>query len=337
MIIRRFLHIATALLGLPGFVQAAEPPLCEGKNMLADLALTAPQLSARLTTAEKTVPNGQAVLWRIADKTGKAAPSHLFGTIHLTDPRLHELPGAVSNAINQARLVALEVREAVNPKEYARAFYRNGKFTSMPLGQDMWDLIPDADEHFIRSAPQIPEERMFTLGSVQPWVTAFTLSYPMCEIERQKAGLPFLDRVIGQIALARGIPVVGLETVEEQMSLLAGQPLEDQARFLVAIAKYGKQIEDMMETSAQLYLERRIASLWLLTKQILPTDEPDPALVSYMEDVMLNKRNRLMAERALPLLSEGNAFIAVGTVHLPGEQGLVELFRKAGYEVTPVN
>jgi uncharacterized protein YbaP (TraB family) len=337
MMVHRILCITAAVLSLARLSLAAEPPLCSGKNMLAELATSAPRLSARLMTAEKIIPNGQAILWRITDKTGKAPPSHLFGTIHLTDPRVHALPDAVRDAIDKASRVALEAKEAVDPTELARAFLRNGRFTAMPLGQDMWDLIPDADESFIRSAPQIPEERMITLGSVQPWVTTFSLSYPMCEIARQKAGLPFLDRAIGQMALARGIPVVGLEKIEEQLAVLAGAPLEDQARLLVAVAKYGKHLEDMMETYEQLYLERRISSLWLLSMQGVPSDEIDPRIWAYMEDMMINKRNRLMLERSLPLLASGNTFIAVGAAHLPGDQGLVELIRKAGYEVTPVN
>lgn len=232
--LRLILIVTAALLGLAGSSQAGEPPLCKGKNILANLALSAPRLSARLDAAEKTVPNGQAILWRITDKTGKTAPSHLFGTIHLTDPRVHALPDEARNAIDKASTVALEVKEVVDPREHARAYYRNARFMAMPLGQDMWDLIPDEDESFIRAAPQIPEERMITIGAVQPWMTAFMLSYPMCELERQKADLPLLDRAIGQMALARGIPVVGLEKIEEQLAVLAGAPLEDQARFLVA-------------------------------------------------------------------------------------------------------
>jgi hypothetical protein len=44
-----------------------------------------------------------------------------------------------------------------------------------------------------------------------------------------------------------------------------------------------------------------------------------------------------MAARAEAILARGNAFIAVGALHLPGAEGLVELIRKAGYKVTPIN
>lgn len=332
------LSIATAVfLGLASLALAAEPPECAGKYMLAKLATTAPKLSAKLATAEKTIPNGEAILWRVTDKTGKVAPSHLYGTIHLTSADVHAFSPEALAAIESASVVALEAKEVVDPSEHMRAYYRNARFMVMPVGRELWDLIPDADESLIKSAPQIPPERQPTIGSLQPWVVTFTLAYPPCELARQQAGLPIVDRAIGQMALARQIPVVGLEKIEEQMAVLAGAPLETQARFLVAVAKYGEELTDFMESMKQLYLARKLSSLWLLSVQGLPSDDVDPELTAYLQDKLLNQRNQLMLERALPLIANGNAFIAVGGAHLPGDKGLVELFRKAGYEVTPVN
>lgn len=334
----RRISIATAaFLSFASLALANEPPECAGKDMLPGLAASAPKLYARLAVAEKTVPNGQAILWRITDKTGKVAPSHLFGTIHLTSADVHALPAAAVAAIESASVVALEAREVADPAEHMRAYFRNARFMTMPLGQELWDLIPDADEKFIKSAPQIPPERQPTIGTLQPWVVTFTISYPACEVARQAAGLPIVDRAIGQMALARQIPLVGLEKIEEQMAVLAGAPLDTQARLLVAVAKYGDQLTDFTESMKRLYLARKLSSLWLLSVQGLPTDDPDPAITAYLRDNLLNQRNQVMLERALPLLETGNAFIAVGSAHLPGDKGLVELFRKAGYEVTPVN
>ena len=36
----------------------------------------------------------------------------------------------------------------------------------------------------------------------------------------------------------------------------------------------------------------------------------------------------------LPIIDKGNAFIAVGALHLPGEQGLVSLLKSRGYTIT---
>jgi len=44
-----------------------------------------------------------------------------------------------------------------------------------------------------------------------------------------------------------------------------------------------------------------------------------------------------MAERMEPWLKQGGAFIAVGALHLPGEQGLIRLLRQRGYSVRVVD
>jgi hypothetical protein len=53
-------------------------------------------------------------------------------------------------------------------------------------------------------------------------------------------------------------------------------------------------------------------------------------------DRLLRQRNLLMLERMQLRLKEGNAFIAVGAMHLPGEEGLLQLLRRAGYRVTSI-
>ena len=49
---------------------------------------------------------------------------------------------------------------------------------------------------------------------------------------------------------------------------------------------------------------------------------------------MVVERNKTMIKSAKPIIDQGNAFIAVGALHLPGPDGLIELLRKAGYTVT---
>ena len=52
---------------------------------------------------------------------------------------------------------------------------------------------------------------------------------------------------------------------------------------------------------------------------------------------IVRDRNLVMAEGSKPHLEKGNAFIAVGALHLPGEEGLIELIRKQGYTVTRID
>ena len=48
-------------------------------------------------------------------------------------------------------------------------------------------------------------------------------------------------------------------------------------------------------------------------------------------------QEKFLAERLAPWLENGGAFVAVGALHLPGEDGLVELLQQQGYQVTPVH
>ncbi len=59
--------------------------------------------------------------------------------------------------------------------------------------------------------------------------------------------------------------------------------------------------------------------------------------VRNMNEELIAKRNANMIERTLPLIEKGGLFIAVGSLHLPGEKGLVERLRARGYKVTPAD
>ena len=54
------------------------------------------------------------------------------------------------------------------------------------------------------------------------------------------------------------------------------------------------------------------------------------------KDILMTKRNLRMSERALPLIEQGNSFIAIGAAHLVDDSGLVEQLRKQGYQVSPI-
>jgi hypothetical protein len=118
---------------------------------------------------------------------------------------------------------------------------------------------------------------------------------------------------------------------------MASLSLEDQAKYLVAVAKLGPAIPDHFETLMLLYQRREIAAYlpFMLAKESLTED--DQRIMTFVEEELLRKRNHRMAERAVAHLDRGNAFIAVGALHLPGKEGVVELLRQRGYKVTPVN
>ena len=87
----------------------------------------------------------------------------------------------------------------------------------------------------------------------------------------------------------------------------------------------------------RLYLERRLGETWPL---ILAMSEDKEIARRVIDDVQLrlvNERNLVMRDRALPYIERGGVFVAVGALHLSGDGGLVTLLRQRGYVVTPVD
>ena len=78
--------------------QAREPHReCRGTDMLIELKTSNPELHARVLEAAANIENAGAILWRI-EKPG-TAPSHLFGTMHVSDTRITTLSPAARKAL----------------------------------------------------------------------------------------------------------------------------------------------------------------------------------------------------------------------------------------------
>ncbi len=94
--------------------------------------------------------------------------------------------------------------------------------------------------------------------------------------------------------------------------------------------------DDVYATMLRLYRESRPAEILAIADVAGGLSEAERAAQDEFLRVLLLDRNAVMAERAAPLLASGGAFIAVGALHLPGKDGLVERFRAEGYTVTKV-
>jgi uncharacterized protein YbaP (TraB family) len=54
-----------------------------------------------------------------------------------------------------------------------------------------------------------------------------------------------------------------------------------------------------------------------------------------LNDELIRTRNIRMTERVIPLIRQKSTFIAVGSGHLPGMEGIIALLRKEGFAVEP--
>jgi uncharacterized protein YbaP (TraB family) len=262
----------------------------------------------------------QGLLWRI-DRPGVAA-SHVFGTMHSEHPDIVNLPGTVHETLAASAAVTLEM--VLDPQNLAQL----GASMLITDGPQLPELI-GADLYrrtvAVMAGYGVPEQ---ALRLMQPWAVATTLMVP-----KPTTGL-FLDRVLYLEALAGGKPVSGLETAEEQLAIFSGLGADDQVALLEEALQ---QLPMQDETYARMraaYVRRDLHGLVEIGEAALR--ESDPELARYFNERVIVARNHRMVERMQPGLRRGNTFFAVGALHLPGEEGILELLRRQGYRVSAV-
>jgi uncharacterized protein len=162
------------------------------------------------------------------------------------------------------------------------------------------------------------------------------LAVSECERGRQAAGAPALDQRLAMLAKAKGIPVVGLETIEGQLGAFAGLPEDQQIGMVKAALFHAERTADQMETLLQLYLRRQLGFAMPFQKELARQAGVEERAFAGFESELVVRRNRSMAENSMPLLAQGGVFIGVGGLHLVGDTGLVALLRAAGYTVTAI-
>ena len=112
----RTLLFGLALLAGPA--AQAQTPACTGKNVLDELRDNDQAAHARVMAAAANTENANSVLWKV-EKAG-VPPSHLFGTMHLTDARINALSPGVTNALGEASKLVLEL-EDISPGDFMKS------------------------------------------------------------------------------------------------------------------------------------------------------------------------------------------------------------------------
>ena len=300
---------------------------------LAEMQSKAPDVYSQVMAESRALPNTEAMLWKI-EKPG-LAPSYLFGTMHLSDPRVATLSPAVKDAIAHSKSVTLEVADlsdkavaAAMAKAAALIVYTNGKSLKGALSDDEY-----RDVQKIVAKSGMPGE---LAAMMKPWLVSMLLATSDCERQQLAAGKTVLDLQVAAEAQKAGIEITGLETIEDQLSALAAVPDDQQIAMLKVGLKYIDRADDMTETLVQMYAKRQIGAAMPFQLALAAQTGTSPSAFDGFKKTLLIDRNAKMRNAALPILDKGSAFIAVGALHLPGPTGLVALLRESGFTVTAV-
>lgn len=309
---------------------------CTGANLLSPMSKDNPAALEKIRAEAARTPNGKGIFWKI-EKDG-VKPSWLLGTMHVTDPRVLTMPPGARDAAAKADVIVIESDEILDEKKAGAALLMHPELTMFTDGKTIKDHL-DAEQ--VAKLEQGLKQRGLSLAAVarmKPWILASFVALPACEISRKAAGASFLDKQIAEDAVKAGKPVAGLETLVEQLQAMAELPVDFHFKALIETMALGDKMEDVIETMTEIYLSGEVGMTMPMLEAVTPNSSQDTDENAYaaFERRIVSDRNVVMARGSLPHLEKGNAFIAVGALHLPGEKGLIELLRKQGYTLTAV-
>ncbi len=331
---------AVNLLFLLGFIaallfatsRAGAEESCSGKDLVGAMATAEPAKLAAIRAEAAKTENGEGLLWRV-EKAG-IAPSHLFGTMHMSDPRVVDLPPPAEKAFGDAAVLIIETTDVLDPSKLTEIMATHPQLMMFTEGGSLPAMLTRGQREAVDAGLKSRGMSLAALQKMKPWIVAALVSLPACELQRQAEGAPVLDVLLAQRAKERGIPVRGLEAAVDQLEAMAALPMAFHLQGLVDTLALGRGIDDVMESMIVLYKAGEIAAVWPFFEATLPAANGDEAGYAAFQETMIVSRNRTMAREAAAELAKGGAFIAVGALHLPGAEGLVELLRRDGYTVT---
>lgn len=266
------------------------------------------------------VKHSKGLLWRVT--APGLTPSYLFGTMHSSDSRVNTLPTTLTEPFDRASSFSMELiftgPGIVHMAEIM--FYGENESLKDVIGEELFEQTRTA---FIKTGISTRD-----LDKKKPWAVIMTLGSP-----RKTRAVLFLDLKLQHKATLQHKPIYGLETMDEQLQVFEGLSVEEQIQLLKEALSYQSTNAEQMDQLMKAYLNRDLAALAAISDRYQA--QAGPAYNKLM-DRLLVKRNHRMLERMQPRLKEGNAFIAVGALHLPGREGLLTLLENNGYRVSPI-
>jgi uncharacterized protein YbaP (TraB family) len=278
-------------------------------------------------------------LWRIEGPV----PSYLYGTIHVPDAQVTNLPPAVEQAFKSSAAVFTEI-----PMDAALQISMMGKMM-LPGDQSLGDVLgPELfarlSDTIRRSLPKdspgpLGAAMSAMLGRMKPWAAMMQLT--MIEfLPDMMAGNKALDTMLFDRAKSDGKETGGLETIDEQLAVFEVMTTEEQVKMLkLTLDSMDEAHKAGRSASRELidgYLSGDLDKLAAMSNDSMKGEEE---LQKKFMARALDGRNLVMVDRLLAKRAERPGkicFFAVGTLHYAGEEGIVALLQKKGLKVTRI-
>lgn len=275
-------------------------------------------------TAPAVADQGKHFIWQATAGKGTL---HLLGSIHFGTREMYPLPPVISATFDRADALVVEANIlATDPVQLAQlvaatAIYRDGSTLRQQLSAATWQRLTEA-----AATMNLPLEMV---NQQKPWFVSMTLS--ALALNRfgysEELGIDrhFLSQAQGRKK------IIELESMEWQLSLF------DQLTAAEQVAMLEQTLREL--SGGKAFFERMLRA-WKSGDAAAVQALFDEGAVKEPGSERLNQllildRNRSMAATLEKLASQGgHYFVVVGAGHLTGDEGIIALLKRHGYQLS---
>lgn len=275
-----------------------------------------PEPAVAVRPAETPEP----ALWVVRDADSTL---YLFGTVHFLRPTIAWESSRVVAAFHGADRLVLEVADPDDQTAVLPLVQQYGMAPDRPLSS----LLTPEELARLDAAARTVGASAAQLDGLRPWLAGVMLSASALARAGYEPGSG-ADMILRARAVAAGKPVSGLETPEDQVRMLAGFPEAGQLAFL------RRTLDDFDNA---LVVPDHLVEAW--TAGDIETIEaiavaPMRRDSERLYQAVLVERNTRWADRIEAMLDgSGTVFIAVGVMHLTGDDSVQAILGARGVDV----
>jgi len=254
-----------------------------------------------------------SLLWEVSGN-GLSKPTYLYGTIHMICSGDYFLSDKTKKAFDASEKLVLEINFD-DPKEMT-------DMQQMAMGKE-----PLSKKLTPEQLSKLDAILKKSGGMTVQQVDAFSLMSVMSLISMKTFGcndLKFYEMDFIASAKKRKEQIEGLETVKSQFKSFENAYSDSEM-----IAMLEESDTELTKEMVVAYKQENLEDLYKVTTT-------EKVMNDKAKQFMLDERN-LNWVKALPeMMKKESLFVAVGSAHLAGDLGLINLLKKAGYTVKPV-
>ncbi|QMU62270.1 MAG: hypothetical protein GKR92_11425 [Gammaproteobacteria bacterium] len=271
----------------------------------------------------------EGVLWQI--EKDKEFVGYIFGTLHMNDKRINEVRENIIGKFDEMTSFAMESF----PSDHYFNPYHGGQMIkgdmTLPKGQTLEDLI--GKELYARVEEVLLDVGLDkeTILHLKPWAAMRSFAVKAENTEDLILDYELLDR-----AAAQKKDLYQVESIEEFLVTFYSMPEDVQIKLLEFTVNSYKEMRNTINKMLDAYLEEDLTEMYQVSTSFIPNKpEYERYRETYLKHVVKN-RNVVMEHYMRKPMREKKTFIAVGALHLYGDQGVLALMEKDGYQVKRV-